>query len=190
MYVAGVDEVGRGPLAGPVSIGIVWIKKDLDLKEKYPTLNDSKKLSEKKREEIYELAKKDNNISYIVVSNAAKIIDEKGIEFAIRDAIARGCKKLPEGTFIYLDGRLKAPDNFKQETVVGGDAKIPAISLASIMAKVERDRYMKKISEDYPQYGLHKHKGYGTKVHMEAIVEYGFCEFHRESFCGRLISGN
>lgn len=128
MYIAGIDEVGRGPLAGPVSIGIVWIKKNVDLKEKYPTLNDSKKLSEKKREEIYELAKKDEDISYVVVSNSAKVIDEKGIEFAIRDAVSKGCKKLPKDTFIYLDGRLKAPENFKQETVVGGDAKVPAIS--------------------------------------------------------------
>jgi len=187
MYVAGIDEVGRGPLAGPVSIGIVWTKKGLDLKERYPTLNDSKKLSEKKREEIYELAKKDNDISYVVVSNAAKVIDEKGIEFAIRDAIARGCKKIPEDTFIYLDGRLKAPEAFSQETVVGGDTKVPAISLASIMAKVERDRYLKKMSQDYPKYGFHKHKGYGTRAHMDAIAEFGLSELHRVSFCRNLI---
>lgn len=186
MYIAGIDEVGRGPLAGPVSIGIVWVSKDVDLKEKYPTLNDSKKLSEKKREEIYELAKKDDDISYVVVSSTAKVIDERGIEFAIRDAIARGCKKIPEDTFIYLDGRLKAPEAFKQETVVGGDAKVPAISLASIMAKVERDRYLKKMSQDYPQYGFHKHKGYGTKAHQEAIIEHGFCDMHRETFCRNL----
>lgn len=189
MYIAGIDEVGRGPLAGPVSIGIVWIKKDIDLKNKYPLLNDSKKLSEKRREEIYELAKKDSDIEYVVISSGADVIDQKGIEFAIRSAVERGCKKLPEDTFVYLDGRLKAPEIFKQETVVGGDAKIPAISLASIMAKVERDRYMKKMAQDYPEYGFHKHKGYGTKAHQEAIAECGFCELHRRSFCGRLISG-
>jgi len=189
MYIAGIDEVGRGPLAGPVSIGVVWVSKDVDLKEKYPTLNDSKKLSEKKREEIYERVIKDSEVSYVVVSNAAEVIDEKGIEFAIKDAVTKGCKKLPEDTFIYLDGRLHAPESFRQETVVGGDAKIPTISLASIMAKVERDRYMKKLSEDYPQYGLHKHKGYGTKAHMEAIVECGLSDIHRQSFCRNLTKG-
>jgi len=189
MYIAGIDEVGRGPLAGPVSIGVVWVKEGVDLKEKFPLLNDSKKLSEKRREEIYEKAKLDSDISYVVISNTADVIDTKGIEFAIKDAIARGCASLPKDTFVYLDGRLKAPESFKQETVVGGDAKIPAISLASIMAKVERDRYMKKVSEEYPEYGFAKHKGYGTKAHMEAIVESGFCDLHRQSFCRNLIEG-
>ena len=187
MYIAGIDEVGRGPLAGPVSIGIAWTKKEIDLKSKFSNLNDSKKLSEKKREEIYELAKKDPDIFYCVVSNTAKVIDEKGIEFAIKDAITKACLELPKGTHIYLDGRLKAPESFSQETVIGGDAKIPAISLASVMAKVERDRYMKKLSEDYPEYGLHKHKGYGTKAHMEAIAEFGISEVHRGSFCRNLL---
>lgn len=189
MYIAGIDEVGRGPLAGPVSIGVVWVSKNVDLKEKFPLLNDSKKLSEKRREEIYESAKVDPDISYVVVSNTAEVIDAKGIEFAIKDAVAKGCASLPTGTFIYLDGRLHAPEHFKQETVIGGDAKIPAISLASIMAKVERDRYMTKIAGEYPAYGFAKHKGYGTKVHMEAIVESGFCDLHRQSFCRNLIKG-
>lgn len=187
MYIAGIDEVGRGPLAGPVSIGIVWVLKSTNLKAKFPLLNDSKKLSEKKREEIYELAKKDKDIGYVVVSNSARVIDEKGIEFAIKSAIEKGCTKLPKDTTIYLDGRLRAPESFVQETVIGGDAKVPVISLASIMAKVERDRYMKKISEDYPQYGLHKHKGYGTRAHMEAIAECGLSDVHRVSFCKSIV---
>jgi ribonuclease HII len=187
MYIAGIDEVGRGPLAGPVSVGVVWVKKDLDIKELFPGVTDSKKLSEKKREEIYEKALTSPDVAYVVASTSPKDIDAKGIEWALRTAIAKCCSKLPEGTFVYLDGRLKAPETFKQETVVGGDLKIPAISLASIVAKVERDRYMKKISEDYPMYGFHKHKGYGTKAHMEAIAEFGLSEVHRASFCKNVI---
>jgi len=187
MYVAGIDEVGRGPLAGPVSVGVVWVLKNVDLKGKFPLLNDSKKLSEKRREEIYEKALKDTDISYVVMSTSAEDVDEKGIEWSIKDAITRCCEKIPKDTFVYLDGRLHAPETFKQETVIGGDAKIPAISLASIMAKVERDRYMKKLSLEYPQYGLHKHKGYGTKMHMEAIAEHGLSSIHRASFCRRIV---
>lgn len=187
MHIAGIDEVGRGPLAGPVSVGVVWIKNGLDIKELFPGVTDSKKLSEKRREEIYEKVLVSPEIKYVVESTGVKDIDMRGIEWALSDAIKRCCLKLPRDTFVYLDGRLKAPEEFKQETVVGGDLKIPAISLASIVAKVERDRYMKKLSEDYPMYGFHKHKGYGTKAHMEAIAEFGLSEVHRVSFCSRLI---
>lgn len=186
MYVAGIDEVGRGPLAGPVSIGVAWCKEDVDLMKLFPFLNDSKKVTEKRRGEIYEAVKKCDDISFVVVSSSNKVIDEKGISFAIEDAIERGCKDLPEDIFVYLDGRLSAPEKFKQKSVIGGDGSVPIISLASIVAKVERDRYMEKIGEDYPEYGLGKHKGYGTKVHREAIVEFGLSEIHRESFCKNL----
>lgn len=186
MYIAGIDEVGRGPLAGPVSVGVAWCKDGFDLKKAFPFLNDSKKVTEKRREEIYEAVKKCNDVSFVVVSSSNKVIDEKGIEFAIKDAISRGCKKIPEEIFVYLDGRLSAPENFKQKSVIGGDGSVPIISLASIVAKVERDRYMQKIAGDYPEYGLGKHKGYGTKAHREAIVEFGLSEIHRESFCRNL----
>lgn len=187
MYVAGIDEVGRGPLAGPVSVGAVWVTKDINIQELFPGVTDSKKLSEKKREEIYEKVLTSDVVSYVVASTSPGDIDARGIEWALSAAVRKCCSKLPEDTFVYLDGRLKAPKEFKQETVVGGDAKIPAISLASIVAKVERDRYMKKLSEDHPVYGFHKHKGYGTKAHMEAIAEFGLSEVHRTSFCRNLI---
>ena len=186
MYIAGIDEVGRGPLAGPVSIGVVWVKKDVVVEDLIPGITDSKKLSEKKREAIYRAVGSFSEISYTVCSRDASYIDEGGIKGALKDAISEACSMLPAETFVYLDGRLSAPSSFLQKTVVGGDLNVPVISLASIMAKVERDRYMKKMSEDYPQYGFHKHKGYGTKAHREAIVEYGFSPLHRVSFCGRL----
>lgn len=186
MYIVGIDEVGRGPLAGPVSVGIVWIKQEFDFGGILPGLTDSKKLSEKKREELYKIAVRIPEISFKVLSNSAKVIDTKGIEWAIQDLIAKGCEHIPKDSFVYLDGRLKAPERFEQETVVRGDVKIPVISLASVVAKVERDRYMKNISPEYPEYGFYKHKGYGTQMHREAIAEHGLSEVHRESFCSKI----
>lgn len=186
MYIAGIDEVGRGPLAGPVAIGVAWCKKDFDIGEVFVGLRDSKKLSEKKREEIYTKAVESPDVDFVVTMNDASIIDEQGISFAITSAVEEGCTKLPEEVFVYLDGRLAAPTRFLQESVIGGDDSIPIISLASVVAKVERDRLMKKLGSEYPAYGLEKHKGYGTKAHREAIVAHGFSPVHRKSFCSRL----
>lgn len=186
MYIAGIDEVGRGPLAGPVAIGVAWCKKDFDIKEAFPGLRDSKKLSEKKREEIYKKAVESPDVDFVVAMNDASVIDEEGISFAITDAVEKGCMKLPEKAFVYLDGRLSAPDRFLQESVIGGDDSIPIISLASVVAKVERDRLMQTLGEEYPVYGLEKHRGYGTKAHREAIEAHGFSPVHRRSFCSRL----
>jgi ribonuclease HII len=187
-WIIGIDEAGRGPLAGPVSVGLVKIPTDFDW-ALVPGVNDSKKLSEKKREGIFEVAKelsKQGLIEYSVKSVSAKSIDAKGIAPAIVRAIESGMEELqlsPADCFIKLDGSLKAPQEFPQETIVGGDGKEAVIGLASIMAKVTRDRYMLKQAELYPQYGLAQHKGYGTKAHREAIKKHGFSPIHRKSYC-------
>ena len=183
----GIDEAGRGPLAGPVSVGAVMVKSDFDFSI-FKNLKDSKKLSESKREEFFEVINKKIKYKVVMVSN--KIIDKKGISYAIKFAIKSLLKKLNpniKNTKVFLDGSLKAPEEFTQETIIKGDEKIPAISLASIMAKVTRDRYMKKISDKYPAFNFDIHKGYGTKGHIEAIKKHGPSELHRKSFISRII---
>ncbi|MEI6490201.1 MAG: ribonuclease HII [bacterium] len=183
----GIDEAGRGPLAGPVSVGAVMVKSDFDFSI-FKNLKDSKKLSESKREEFFEVINKKIKYKVVMVSN--KVIDKKGISYAIKFAIKSLLKKLNpniKNTKIFLDGALKAPEEFMQETIIKGDEKIPAISLASIMAKVTRDRYMKKISNKYPAFNFDIHKGYGTKMHIEAIKKHGPSELHRKSFISRII---
>lgn len=183
----GIDEAGRGPLAGPVSVGAVMVKSDFDFSI-FKNLKDSKKLSESKREEFFEVINKKIKYKVVMVSN--KVIDKKGISFAIKFAIKSLLKKLNpniKNTKIFLDGSLKAPKEFTQETIIKGDEKIPCISLASIMAKVTRDRHMKKISNKYPAFNFDIHKGYGTKRHIEAIKKHGPSELHRKSFISRII---
>jgi ribonuclease HII len=187
-YILGVDEAGRGPLAGPVSVGVVKIAEGFDLLEAFPGLNDSKKLSEKKREVIYTKLQeeiKKGNVQAVVCLSSEQMIDEKGIAYAIRHALGRGVRKLmpdPAEGKVFLDGSLKAPPEYVQETIIGGDALIPAIMLASVAAKVTRDRLMQKLALEYPLYGFDIHKGYGTKMHLAAIREYGMCTIHRSSF--------
>lgn len=187
-WVVGIDEAGRGPLAGPVSVGLIKVPVDFDW-TLVPGVGDSKKISEKKREIIFETAKelsKQGLIEYSVKSVSAKSIDAKGISAAIVRAIASGIEELtlnPEDTIIKLDGSLKAPKEFTQETIIGGDGKELVIGLASIMAKVTRDRYMLKLAAEFPEYHFAQHKGYGTKAHREAIAALGFSSQHRQSFC-------
>ena len=190
--IVGVDEAGRGPLAGPVSVGVVSVPYDFDW-TRIPNVTDSKKLSEKKREEIFAIAqrlKKEGAIDYQVSLVHAHTIDTKGISCCVRIGIERGFKKLsldPNHTDVRLDGLLRAPDEFVvQETIVKGDAKEKVIGLASILAKVTRDRYIVRTAKKYPQYDFHIHKGYGTKAHREAIQKYGLSDMHRASFCTRL----
>lgn len=187
--VLGVDEAGRGPLAGPVAVGVIAVEEGFDLLAAFPGLNDSKKLSEKKREALYELLREEvgkGTVRAKVCFSSEKVIDRRGIAFAVRSALERGVRALaPEtdSTHIYLDGSLAAPKEYSQETVIGGDASIPAIMLASVAAKVVRDRLMLQLAKDYPQYGFEAHKGYGTKAHQAAIKEHGLSEVHRTSFC-------
>lgn len=187
-YIVGIDEAGRGPLAGPVAVGVVKIAEGYDLLETFPGLNDSKKLSEKKREALFAKLQEEikaGNVQAVVCLSSEKMIDEKGIAFAVRHALARGVRKLmpnPEEGTVFLDGSLKAPPEYSQETIIGGDALIPAIMLASVAAKVTRDRLMKKLALEHPLYGFEIHKGYGTAAHISALRTHGLCAIHRVTF--------
>lgn len=192
-YLIGIDEVGRGPLAGPVSIGIAVVPVDFDFTV-FEKLNDSKKMTAERRELVVEKArelKKAGNISFGVFSESNARIDGIGIERCISSLIARGLKKLsyePREVKIFLDGRLKAPQEYEQETVIHGDALVPVISLASVVAKVERDRYMTEVVHvQFPQYEFLSHKGYGTASHIRAIREHGPSPVHRQSFLSRIL---
>lgn len=184
--MAGVDEAGRGPLAGPVAVGLVLAPESFDLLAAFPGLNDSKKVSEKKREVLFSLLEEQvraGNVSYVVEMRSAEDIDAKGIATVIRDAIEKGLEKLGNREAkVWLDGSLKAPPVYEQETVIGGDATVPAIMLASIAAKVTRDRHLLELHAQYPEYGFDRHKGYGTKVHMEALRTHGLSAVHRSSY--------
>ena len=189
-FIVGIDEAGRGPIAGPVAVGVFVCRKNFSMKLRkiFPGLNDSKKLSEIQRERIFsqiETEKEKGDVDFCVSLISAKIIDQKGITFAVQLGINKVIKKLnlnSKDTFIYLDGLLKAPKEFSQETVIKGDAKIPVISAASICAKVVRDRYMRKLAQKYPDYSLEKHKGYGTKEHYKFLLKYGMSSEHRKSY--------
>ena len=187
-FAIGVDEAGRGPLAGPVAVGAAMVEEGFDVLAAFPGLNDSKKLSEKKRDSLYELLLeegKKGTVRVFVGLSSERMIDEKGISAAIRDALARGVRKLlpdPEAGKVWLDGSLKAPPEYEQEVVIRGDATVPAIMLAALAAKVTRDRVMLKLALEHPLYGFEAHKGYGTKKHYEALREHGPCAIHRKTF--------
>jgi ribonuclease HII len=188
-FVLGIDEAGRGPLAGPVAVGVVLVAEGYDIRAAFPGLNDSKKLTKKRRDALHELllveAKK-GNVRVVVSYASEKVIDRRGISFAVRSALARGVKKVapsPEGVRVLLDGSLAAPEEYEQETIIGGDALEPAIMLAALAAKVGRDRLMEALAQEYPGYGFEVHKGYGTPAHQAAIRERGLSPVHRRSFC-------
>lgn len=177
--VCGVDEAGRGPLAGPVFAAAVILPKGYVIEG----VNDSKKLSEKKREELFEKIKSEA-LCYSVASVDEKIIDEINIlnaTFLAMEKAVEGLKIHPD--FVMIDGN-RAPKNLDIpcQTVVKGDAKSASIATASILAKVSRDRYMLEMAEKYPEYCFEKHKGYGTKLHYEMLDKYGVSEIHRKSF--------
>jgi ribonuclease HII len=187
--IIGVDEAGRGPVAGPVSVGVVAVEKGFDLCAAFPGLNDSKQLSEKKREALFLLLEETaarGEVAFRVEFSSAKMIDDEGIIPAMRSALSRGLQALlpnPAQGKVFLDGSLYAPAEYEQETIIGGDGIVPAIMLASVAAKVVRDRMMVgEVAKRFPSYGFEKHKGYGTKAHYVAITEHGFCEEHRRSF--------
>ena len=191
-FLVGVDEAGRGPLAGPLAVGVVVAHKSFAIAEMFPGVADSKVLSEKKREEIYSLVVKyaqQGLLRYTVVYVAAATIDRIGLTRATMGAVHSGVRKLaPEvvGYQVLLDGLLHAPTEYAQETIIRGDATEPIISLASIVAKVNRDRLMKRLAKKYPKYGFEIHKGYGTKMHCKNIRKFGMSELHRKSFCHKL----
>lgn len=193
-FVLGVDEAGRGPLAGPVAVGVVSVREDYDILAAFPGLNDSKKLSEKKRDALFALLQEEiqkGNVQATVTLSSVAMIDGKGIAPAVRHGVDTGIRKLllnPSEGKVWLDGSLKAPEEYEQETVIGGDGIVPAIMLASIAAKVTRDRKMLQIAKLYPEYDFAKHKGYGTKSHIEAIKTNGPCPEHRRSFLKNILA--
>jgi len=196
-YLLGIDEAGRGPLAGPVSVGVVCIPRGFNW-DLIRGVDDSKKLSAVKREKIFietQKLKKEGLLNYSVTLVSSKVIDTKGIVFAIKKAMETSLSKVHEGVphseiRVLLDGSLRAPGEYLyQETIIKGDGKEKVIGLASVMAKVTRDRYMDKIGkkESLAVYKFTQHKGYGTRLHREAILEHGLSIMHRKGFCSKLL---
>jgi len=210
-WIIGVDEAGRGPLAGPVAMGTALVPYGFDWEALLPGVGDSKQLSEKTREGVYMSAWRLRHagvLDWSVGLTSAKSIDERGIQWAIRDAMyralralaARNAGEMTQGrkttpinwsgfaasSDVRLDGSLYAPVVFKnQETIIKGDALEPSIGLASIVAKVTRDRYMRRLATQaaYQSYDFAVHKGYGTKAHRAAIATHGLSPEHRATFC-------
>lgn len=192
-FIIGIDEVGRGPLAGPVAV--CAFKMPIDFNSRvFGKIKDSKKLTSQKREEIFDklnIIKKEGVVDYFVCYESAMRIDKIGLSKAIKNCLEKSLSKLkviPEECFVLLDGGLKAPQIYKsQKTIIKGDEKERAIAFASIIAKVSRDFLMCKLAKKYPKYSFEIHKGYGTKKHRESIKENGLCLEHRKSFCKRLM---
>ncbi len=193
--IAGIDEAGRGPLAGPVVVAAVVMPEDSFIEG----VNDSKKVSEKKREKLYDLILEEA-LGYGVGIIDQKEIDEINILNATKEGLTRAIKKL-EKDLQEKNGKLTKPDvifvdaltkidtdNIPYKSIIHGDAISYSIAAASIIAKVTRDRIMRQWDEIYPQYGFAKHKGYGTAAHIQAIKEYGICPLHRLSFVKNFIN--
>ena len=177
-FVCGVDEAGRGPLAGPVYAAAVILPEDCVIEG----VNDSKKISEKKREALFDVIC-ENALSYCIASASEKEIDEINILNATYLAMKRAVEGLDvKADYALIDGNRLPDLKIDAECIVKGDAKSESIACASILAKVSRDRYMLEMAEKYPQYQFEKHKGYGTKLHYEMLDEFGPSEIHRQSF--------
>lgn len=183
-YICGIDEAGRGPLAGPVVVASVIMPKDSMIEG----VNDSKKISETKREKLYDLITQEA-ISYGVGIINQEEIDEINILNATKKGLTNSIIELKTKPDIILVDALRDIDTLgiPYRSVIKGDAKIYSIACASIIAKVTRDRIMKEWDKIYPQYGLASHKGYGTAKHIAAIKEYGLCPLHRRSFTKNLF---
>lgn len=176
--ICGVDEAGRGPLMGPVCAAAVILPPHLDIEG----LNDSKKLTEKKRETLFSVITK-KAVAYSVAFASVAEIDEINILNAAMLAMKRAIEGLSvKADFALIDGNCSRNIPVPCKTVVGGDAKSPSVAAASVLAKVSRDRLCYELDREYPQYGFAKHKGYGTKEHIEALKKYGPCPCHRKTF--------
>jgi len=189
--IIGVDEVGRGPLAGPLAVG-AFVASDRMLKTNFSKVKESKQLSREQREEWFAKIKKlslEKKVFYAVTFVSASVIDRIGLSKALRVAVASNLKKLDAtvNTKIILDGSLYAPRKFKnQKTIIKGDEKEPLIALASVVAKVLRDKKMIRLSKKFPQYKFDIHKGYGTSLHYKMIKRHGISPIHRRSFLKNL----
>ncbi len=192
-FVIGVDEVGRGPLAGPLVVGAVMMPRAVYGRGRNNPLygiRDSKKLSAAKRNVWRARVTGDVRFASAVFSVGPSTIDRVGITAALEKAVSGVLRNLGRKTkrniasraFVYLDGSLHAPPEFAQETVIGGDERIPIVSAASIIAKVARDKYMVRLDARLPAYGFARHKGYGTRAHYAALRKFGPTPVHRSSF--------
>ena len=183
-YIAGIDEAGRGPLAGPVVAAAVILPKDIFL----PFLNDSKKVTEKRRDVLFDEIKQ-NAIAYGIGIASNTLIDEINILQATYEAMREAIHALEKTPDVLLVDAVHIPDiNIKQVGIVKGDAKSVNIAAASILAKVTRDRIMAEYDKIYPEYGFASNKGYGTATHIAALKEVGPCAIHRKSFIGNFVS--
>ena len=183
-FICGIDEAGRGPLAGPVVVASVIMPADSIIEG----VNDSKKVSEKKREKLYDLILEEA-ISYGVGIIGQDEIDDINILNATKKGLTMSLKELDKKPDLIIVDALTHIDTLgiPYESIIKGDAKCYSIAAASIIAKVTRDRIMREWDKVYPQYGFAKHKGYGTAMHIAAIKEYGLCPIHRRSFTGHFI---
>ncbi|MAZ40712.1 ribonuclease HII [bacterium] len=193
-FFVGVDEAGRGPLAGPVAVGVVVAPLRSPKLSFFREVKDSKKLSGQKRREIFEELHKlhvQKELSYAVAFSGPDFIDREGINPAIYKATKRCLNRLgvhPERSHILLDGGLKAPAFYtQQETIIRGDEQEVLIALASIVAKVSRDKKMEGFALRYPHYMFEEHKGYGTELHRKLIKKHKPCPIHRKSFLGNIV---
>lgn len=183
-YICGIDEAGRGPLCGPVVAAAVVLPKECCIEG----VNDSKKLSEKKREVVYEKIM-EQALAVGIGIGSVEDIEEKNILNATKGAMKQALENLsilPD--YVLVDGNQMISIEIPGETVVSGDAKSESIAAASIVAKVTRDHMLLNWDKEYPEYGFAKHKGYGTKAHIEAIQKYGLCPLHRPSFCKKFVT--
>lgn len=186
-YIAGADEVGRGPLAGPVVCAAVIMP--LGRGELIEGIDDSKKVKEEERVRLAALIR-ERAIAWAICEEDNRTIDRINILEATRKCMKRAVESLdPEPDIVFLDGNFKIDISLPQQSIIHGDALSYSIGAASILAKVHRDALMVKYAERYPQYGFEKHKGYGTKVHTDAIREYGLCEIHRRTFTRKFWEG-
>ena len=182
--LCGIDEVGRGPLAGPVYAAAVILPQNSDILY----LNDSKKLSEKKREELYDVIM-EKAVAVGIGHVSEKRIDEINILNATYEAMTMAVNslKVKPGALLIDAVHIPQLEEYKQISIIKGDAKSVSIAAASIVAKVTRDRVMKELSLKYPEYGFDSNKGYGSEKHIEAIKKYGPCDIHRRSFIGNFV---
>lgn len=184
--VCGVDEAGRGPLAGPVFAAAVILPENYT----HDILNDSKKLSEKKRDSVYDDIIRDA-VSFSVGGATEKEIDDINILNATFLAMKRAVEGLGiKPDLAYIDGNRYPNTGVKEITIVKGDSKCMSVAAASIIAKVSRDRFMLEMDKKYPEYQFKKHKGYGTKLHYEMIEKYGVSEIHRRTFLKNILGDN
>ena len=189
--IAGIDEVGRGSIAGPVTVGLCVFLRKKNAEEELKGIKDSKKLSTERREEWYRrliLLEKDGCILCRTASMSASYIDKRGISMALKESVEKVLlkKDVPKNLDLLLDAGLSAPDKYTQSIIIKGDEKEMCISAASIFAKVTRDAYMTRLGRKYPKYGFQNNKGYGTKSHIESLKEAGLSDVHRKTFCTNL----